>query len=232
MPSRALIIGGNRGIGLALVKHSLSSGFDVFATTRSPSAELSATKATVIEGVDVASSSSISSLVSALPSTKFDIIIHNAGIANWESNQREAGELSNEDFDSFTQEFNVNSLGPLRTLNALVASKHLGKGSKFGVLTSRMGSIEDGSGRYLGYRGSKAWLNMSMNMSAQDLSSKSIWIGILHPGMIDTDMTAGFGATVQPEESAEGLWKTMTERVNAETTGTFFHGMTGEVLPW
>ncbi|GMI09263.1 hypothetical protein TrLO_g2042 [Triparma laevis f. longispina] len=228
----SLIIGGNRGIGLALVKKSLSAGYVTYATTRSPSPELNATGANIIEGIDVSNPDSFDTLISSLPKLKFDIIIHNAGIALWSSDAKKAGELDSGDFENFTKEFQVNSLGPLRALNSLVKSEHLSSGSKFGTLTSRMGSITDGSGKYLGYRGSKTWLNMSMNMSSKDLLPSGISIGILHPGMIDTDMTSGFGAEVKPEESAEGLWKTMVERLNEDTSGTFWHGMTGEVLPW
>ena len=49
------------------------------------------------------------------------------------------------------RQFEVNALGPLRVTGALLGN--LARGSKIGILTSRMGSIGDNTtGGYYGYR--------------------------------------------------------------------------------
>ena len=58
--------------------------------------------------------------------------------------------------------------------------------------------IADGSGKFLGYRGSKCWLNMAVRMSSMDLKPKGVHLALLHPGMVTTDMTEGFGKGITP----------------------------------
>ena len=78
----------------------------------------------------------------------------NAGILARES----LGSIDAAGFERLRRQFEVNALGPLRVAQALAAN--LGKGSKIGILTSRMGSIADnGSGGYYGYRASKSAVN-------------------------------------------------------------------------
>jgi len=96
-------------------------------------------------------------------------------------------------------------------------------------MTSRMGSIEDNtSGGYYGYRMSKTALNMAGKSLAEDLRSRQIAVGILHPGMVQTRMTDFSGIT--PTEAVQGLLQRI-DQVNLNNTGTFWHAK-GEVLPW
>jgi hypothetical protein len=37
---------------------------------------------------------------------------------------------------------------------------------------------------------------------------------------------------IEPAESAAGLMKRMVDDLTLETSGTFWHATTGEVLPW
>lgn len=232
MPPRCLIIGGSRGIGLALVQESKRLGFETIATCRSHSEALAQEGIAVHEGVEVTDAAAVNTLIAELGPSKFDYIVHNAGIANWESNMRLVGELAESDLASMEIEWQVNGLAPIRMLDALLKSGNLAEGSTMGFLTSRMGSIADGSGKFLGYRGSKCWLNMAVRMSSMDLKPKGVHLALLHPGMVTTDMTEGFGKGITPAESAAGIFTRMTKDVTAETTGTFWHGVTGEVLPW
>ncbi|PNH01348.1 hypothetical protein TSOC_012775, partial [Tetrabaena socialis] len=59
-------------------------------------------------------------------------------------------------------------------------------------------------------------------------------VGILHPGMVQTDMTAGYhGADgmISPEQSAADLLSVIQTQLSIETSGTFWH-RNGTVLPW
>ena len=65
------------------------------------------------------------------------------------------------DFERIRRQFEVNSIGPLRVVHALLPN--LGRGSKVAIITSRMGSISDNtSGSRYGYRMSKAAVNIAL----------------------------------------------------------------------
>ncbi len=218
--SKILITGANRGIGLELSKQLLSRGDEVIAVCRTASEELQSLKLRVIEGIDVCTDQSISSLQSQLGDEKLDWLINNAGILSVES-------LDSLDFGTMEQQFRVNALGPLRTTAGLL--QNLPSGSKVGIVTSRMGSIEDNtSGSYYGYRMSKAAVNMAGMSLARDLKDRGVAVALLHPGMVATDMTGGRG--VPTEHSAAGLIQRM-EALDLATTGSFWHAE-GEQLPW
>ncbi len=118
-------------------------------------------------------------------------------------------------------------MGPLRVTHALIAN--LSQGSKVGIVTSRMGSIDDNSsGGYYGYRMSKAAANMAGVSLARDLEDRGIAVGLLHPGMVATEMTGNNGVPVS--QAAAGLILRM-DQLNLENTGSFWHAE-GELLPW
>ena len=218
--NNALITGANRGIGLEICRQLSSRGDAVIAVCRKTSPELQSLDLRVIEGVDVGNAESVKSLASELNAEKLDWLINNAGILSVET-------LENLDIEAMTQQFRVNSLGPLQVTAALLPN--LAKGSKVGVVTSRMGSIDDNtSGGYYGYRMSKAAVNMAGKSLSLDLEGRGIAVALLHPGMVSTDMTGGRGIPVQ--ESANGLIRRMDE-LDMSDTGSFWHAQ-GERLPW
>jgi NAD(P)-dependent dehydrogenase (short-subunit alcohol dehydrogenase family) len=132
------------------------------------------------------------------------------------------------DFDSLREQFEINALGPLRVVEALV--HHLAPGGFVAVITSRMGSIADnGRGGAYGYRMSKAAVNAAGVSLARDLAPKGHPVVLLHPGWVKTDLTGGAGH-LTPQESAAKLWARLDE-VSMETTGRFLH-CDGTQLPW
>jgi hypothetical protein len=52
----------------------------------------------------------------------------------------------------------------------------------------------------------------------------------LHPGMVTTDMTAGFSGGISTRESVAGLLARV-EEASMATSGKFYH-MNGQELPW
>ena len=218
--NRVLVTGANRGIGLELCRQLSARGDEPVAVCRQGSAALEALNIRVIEGIDVAVAEGASALSSRLENLPLDWLINNAGILAVDS-------LDNLDFEGMEQQFRVNTLGPLRITSALLPN--LPAGSKVGIVTSRMGSVEDNtSGGYYGYRMSKAAVNMAGMSLSRDLKDRGIAVALLHPGMVATDMTGGQG--VSPEHSASGLIARMDE-LELGSTGTFWHAE-GERLPW
>ena len=217
---KILITGANRGIGLELCRQLLARGDEVIAVCRRVSDELMALKLRVIEGIDVSSDESIRGLQNETGLESLDWLINNAGILSVEN-------LDNLDFAAMERQFRVNALGPLRVTAALLPK--LGAGAKIGIITSRMGSVEDNtSGGYYGYRMSKAAVNMAGVNLARDLQQSGIAVVLLHPGMVATEMTGGRG--ISPQQSVRGLIQRM-DALNMAQTGSFRHAE-GEQLPW
>eukprot|EP00698_Gefionella_okellyi_P004661 TRINITY_DN14267_c0_g1_i1.p1 TRINITY_DN14267_c0_g1~~TRINITY_DN14267_c0_g1_i1.p1 ORF type:complete len:236 (+),score=44.97 TRINITY_DN14267_c0_g1_i1:41-709(+) len=222
MAGRVVVVtGANQGIGLELCRLLKARGDTVYAACRKSSAELDQLNVNVCAGVDVSDDSQVQAFASKLAGVHVDILINNAGILTVEA-------LDSLNFDAMRQQFEVNSIGPLRVTAALLPS--LRSGSKVIIITSRMGSIADnGSGSYYGYRMSKAAVNAAGVSLARDLKPRGIAVALLHPGMVATRMTSGKGIT--STESATGLL-TRVDELTVETSGCFRHGVTGETLPW
>jgi NAD(P)-dependent dehydrogenase (short-subunit alcohol dehydrogenase family) len=217
---KVMVTGANRGIGLELCRQLMTRGDEVIAVCRTASSELKALNLRVFEGVDVGDDQSVNSLQAQLADEELDWLINNAGILSVES-------LDNLDFSAMERQFRINSLGPLRVTAALLPN--LPRGSRVGIITSRMGSVEDNtSGSYYGYRMSKAAVNMAGMSLARDLKDRDIAVALLHPGMVATEMTGGNGVPV--EHSASGLIQRM-DALDISTTGSFWHAE-GEQLPW
>ena len=215
-----VITGCNRGIGLELCRQYHAGGDDVIGACRSSNTDLDAIGIRVIDGVDVASTEGVAKLVAAVDNVGIDVLINNAGILRGD-------DLDSVDFADMEEQFRVNTIGPLRVVRALRGN--LSKESKVGIVSSRVGSIEDnGSGNNYGYRCSKVAANMVGKNLQHDLAPDGIAVALLHPGLVATDMTGGRG--VSTRDSAAGLIARMDE-LTMQTSGTFWHAE-GYVLPW
>lgn len=215
-----LITGCNRGIGLELCRQYHTRGDDVIAVCRVASDVLKNIGVRVVDDVDVVNDSAVRRLAETLRGVTIDILLSNAGILRFDT-------LETVDFDDMIDQYRVNTIGPLRITRAL--RTNLKNGSKVGIVTSRVGSIDDNSsGNNYGYRCSKAAANMvGMNLH-HDFSSLGIAVALLHPGLVATDMTGGKG--VSPAESARGLIARLDE-LGINNSGHFWHAE-GYSLPW
>ncbi|KAJ3112184.1 hypothetical protein HDU96_004852 [Phlyctochytrium bullatum] len=225
-----LVVGANRGLGLALTTHLASlPGVHTFATSRSSSEALTALGPSVTQvlGVDVLNPDAGTVIAKALPSesTTFDVVFVVAGYFTLES------------FDTISWEeqrkmFDICAIGPLFVVQRLVKEGKLRKGSKLVLITSEGGSItlrthEEGGGAY-GHHMSKAAQNMMGKLLSVDLKPLGIPVIMIHPGFLKTEMTksVGFdqyyeaGGAVEPEEAIPPLLKCV-EELTLENTGKF-----------
>lgn len=216
---KTIIIGANRGIGLEFCRKYKDAGHEVIALCRQSNDELDEVADRVFSQVDVSDQNALKAVAEEIKD--IDQLIHVAGILRNES-------IQDMNYETIIEQFEINTLGPIKSVIAFKDS--LKSGAKVGLLTSRMGSIEDNDsgGRY-GYRISKAALNAAAKSLSIDLKPDGIAIAILHPGYVRTDMTGGNGL-INTDESVWGMMKVM-EKLNLENTGTFWH-TNGEVLPW
>jgi NAD(P)-dependent dehydrogenase (short-subunit alcohol dehydrogenase family) len=215
-----LITGCNRGIGLQLAAQFSERGDTVIGVCRSPSDELTALDTRLITDIDVADGDSVAKLAIELGDTPLDVLINNAGILI----DDQFGSIN---YDDMVRQYQVNTLGPLRVIEAL--RHNLAEGSKVAIVSSRVGSIADnGSGNHYGYRASKTAVNqIGMNLMHQ-LKPFGVAIALLHPGLVATEMTGGRG--ISPQDSAAGLVARIDE-LSLENTGSFWHAE-GYELPW
>jgi NAD(P)-dependent dehydrogenase (short-subunit alcohol dehydrogenase family) len=254
MSLTAAVTGGNRGLGLEIVKHLAESSQyqKVFAMCRKSSNGLNdlqemlkgKCEIVVVESIDVSKDEVATTIQEKLSGNKIDLLINNAG--GYDSDPTKHGSIQ-EFFQSQKLEklkmadmqecFEINSLGPLRVTQALLSSKALEEGSKVVVISSLMGSINDNtSGGHYAYRASKAAANMIFKSLSVDLKAQGIVVGIIHPGMVETGFTGGHAVngTHSVESSTLGVLQAV-DSLNLENTGSFIHGNYGEGLkpcPW
>ena len=157
-------------MGLELCRLYQARGDEIIAVCRSITPDLSDLAVRVIDNVDVADGDDVDKLAGELTGVNLDILLNNAGILRSDT-------IDSVDFDSMIEQYRVNTLGPLRVTRAL--RKNLGQGSKVGIVTSRVGSIEDNSsGNNYGYRASKAAANMvGMNLR-HDLARDGVAVAL------------------------------------------------------
>ncbi|MDQ3262123.1 MAG: SDR family oxidoreductase, partial [Myxococcota bacterium] len=218
---RYLITGGNRGIGLEFVRQLLERGDQVEATARAPRSarELQTLLAAHPERLrlhacDVASNGSVVALGHQLAGTPIDVLINNAGVMGTEDS------LGGFKFDDFLETLNVNAVGAVRVIQALLPNLRVGGGRKLIQITSGLGSISDNrSGGYLDYRMSKAALDMLAVNLARELGGEGFSSIALQPGWVQTDM-GGEGAPTPVETSVGGMLKVI-DGLQASDNGRF-----------
>lgn len=221
MSKTVVITGANRGIGLSLTQYYAALGWHVYAACRQSSPELEQSGAKLITGIDMSDDRALQSLHQQLENESIDLLINNAGILRDEV-------LGRINYDTIESQFRVNALAPLKLTETL--RNRLAAGAKVAMITSRMGSLADNTsgGRY-GYRMSKAALNMAAVSLAHDLKGQDVAVGVIHPGLVGTDMIGGYG-DITPDQAAARI----AERIDGLTlgnSGSFWHS-NGERLPW
>jgi NAD(P)-dependent dehydrogenase (short-subunit alcohol dehydrogenase family) len=225
------ISGANRGLGLEFARQYAASGARVFAGARDPenAKELNETVRAsngklIVLPLDVAKDASVKAFAAKIGATPVDILIANAGVFGGERQHK----LENIDYGEFIETLNINTAGVLRLGGALANNLKAAHG-KFIAITSGMGSIAEASGGYLGYRASKAALNMVMRVLANDLKRDGVVCIPLSPGWAKTDM-GGPNAPQSADETVREM-RRLIERLTLGDSGKFLNWK-GEGRPW
>ena len=222
-----LVVGADRGIANAICLQLHARGDQVIAACMGATDPFTEGGVDSIGGIDVTSAPAVSKLVEALKrrNAKLDWVLHVAGVLGLD-------ELGKIDYDDMRRQFEINTLGPLRVVEATLP--FLNSGGKVGIVTSRVGSLGDNSsGQMYAYRVSKAGANMVALNLHHDLSKRGIAVVALHPGMVATALTKDYPGTfnyIQPEDAARGLIARMDE-LSLATSGEFRHA-SGDKLMW
>jgi len=226
-----LITGANRGIGLELTRCYASRGDTVIACCRSPQhaddlrrIKEQANDSVIIHELDVTDDISIAALKTSLGSMAIDVLINNAGVIS--PKNQSTWEM---DFDGFLNTLNVNTLSPLRMLQAFMDPLKASTAPKAITISSDMGSFTSPTTDRIAYRTSKAAVNRIMCAAAQDLKPENIIIALIHPGWVKTDM-GGPDAHITPPQSAAGVVEVI-DNLDIDTSCGFF-AWDGSKIEW
>ena len=222
--ANVVVVGADRGIGAAMANIYHRRGDRVAAICLESGTELD-DDVRVVPDIDVTDAAAVQRLAIALTDHPIDVLVHVAG--RWSFDRW--GQF---DYAQMLADYNLNALGPLRTVCAL--QDNLQSGGKVGIVTSRMASIGDNaSGGMYAYRMSKAAANMlGVNLYHQ-LEPQGVRVILLHPGTVATAMTKGapnWDEFTKPAEAAAGLVAQM-DRLGPDTPPEFRHA-DGTLLPW
>jgi NAD(P)-dependent dehydrogenase (short-subunit alcohol dehydrogenase family) len=220
-----VVTGANRGLGLEFARQLTEAGATVIGTARRPEAatELKALGARV-EQLDVSSAASVESFAERLGDLPIDVLLNNAGIFP------SRGGLTTLDPDEALQVYAVNTIGPMRVTKALLDNLRAGNRKLIMNMSSGLGSIvANGRGGAMGYRESKAALNMFTRSIAAEFVDDGFTCIAMSPGWVRTDM-GGDSAPLSPEESVRGMLSVLAG-VGVDDSGSYFD-YRGEELGW
>jgi NAD(P)-dependent dehydrogenase (short-subunit alcohol dehydrogenase family) len=183
---KALITGGNSGIGYATAKELKALGAEVIITGRRKDAvEKAASELGVIGLVaDQSQISAIEGLVSEVTTIfgKIDILFINAGVVE----QSSIADATEKSFDNI---FGVNFKGAYFTLSKFIPL--LNDGGSVVFLSSNTAHM-DGANSSI-YASSKAALNSVMRIAAVELAPRQIRVNSVSPGPIATEIMNKIG---------------------------------------
>jgi NAD(P)-dependent dehydrogenase (short-subunit alcohol dehydrogenase family) len=232
-----VVTGTNRGIGLEMVRQYAAAGWEVIGTARNPEAasELQALskqyKGISIEKLDVADVRSIEAFAARIKGRPVDVLVNNAGTLG-DVPKQTIGSL---DLDEFNKVMAANAFGALKVSEALKPNLLAGQMKKVFGMTSGLGSSEltARSGRFYAYRMSKAAVNIGFRALAADWKPDGILVGIIAPGMVETDLlrASGFpGKGITTQESVAGMIKVI-DGMTLESNGKAIN-YDGKPIPW
>jgi len=230
--STVLVTGANRGLGLEFARQYAADGWNVMAGCRDPGSAKALGQLAAASGgklrvlaLDVTDTASVRDSAKSLSGEAIDVLINNAGVGS-PKGQR----LGSLDYAAWARVLDVNTLGPMRVVEAFLDSVAKGGDRKIVTVTSAMGSIADNaSGGSYAYRSSKAAVNIVMKSLSIDLAPRGITCVVVHPGWVRTDM-GGPGGKIDPPESVAAL-RRLIAGLKPEDSGRFFN-YDGKTYPW
>jgi NAD(P)-dependent dehydrogenase (short-subunit alcohol dehydrogenase family) len=213
---RALVVGDTGGIGAALSQALRVRGHQVTGLSRSR------------DGFDLADPESVAAGLAGLE-PDFGIVLVATGVLGVPEKSLKA--LS---ADAMARQFAVNAVGPALVLRGLPRLLPRGRRAIVGVLSARVGSIEDNRlGGWYSYRAAKAALNQILKTAAIEIARThpQAVLAALHPGTVETAFTAGHAANKVTPATAAGNLLSVLDGLTAADTGCF-RDRSGADIPW
>ena len=246
--STVLITGANRGIGFELARQYAEAGWNVIATTRRPAddkgvADLRALAAkhpqVAIERIDVTDTAMIRGVAAKYADRPIDVLINNA--ANVEQTLAADVAILNQpydqiDFDAARTDFDVNTLGPMRMIQAFMPAVMRSRQKKIVNVTSLAGSFGRGMPGSMGmnYGASKAALNKySVLLSkAKDVQQQGVIVALVQPIFVASKPDMKTNERAAPVDQEIAKLRKLIERMTVEHSGRITNFTTGETDPF
>ena len=219
--ARAIVIGASGGIGSALAAALELRGDSVVRLSRASDPPL-----------DLEDAASIEAAAAALaPLAPFDLVLIATGLLHGDGVAPEKS-WRHIDGAAFDRLFRVNATGPALVMRHFLPLLARNRPAVMAALSARVGSIGDNRlGGWVGYRSAKAALNQIIRTLAIELARshpQALLVG-LHPGTVDTGLSAPFqrnvapGKLFTPDQSAARLLAVIDALTPADSGGCFDH---------
>lgn len=249
MNRHALIIGGSRGIGLALVETLLADPTWTRVTAAARHAESAAGLQRLAEihgprlvrlNLDVSDESSLEHAVATVRSAEssLHLLINTAGLLHGDglAPERRLAEVKAE---ALLRSYAVNAVGPILIAKHFQPLLTHGERAVLANLSARVGSISDNRlGGWYAYRAAKAAQNQLTRTVSIELARRApkLITVALHPGTVATDLSKPFSGNVAgdklftPAYAAERLLAVIAG-LSTESNGRFY-AWDGAEIPW
>ncbi len=174
----ALVLGANRGIGLAIANEFLASGWKTIGTYRSGPAEANFDQLPC----DLADVSSVETLVNQVEAkySRIDALVINAG---WNKDSL-LMRLTDEDLLQIVQTNLIGSIQAARRVSRLMMKQRSGSIIFIGSVVGFLGSAGQTA-----YASTKAALVGAARSMARELGPRNVRVNVVAPGYVNTDMT-------------------------------------------
>lgn len=218
----ALVSGGNRGIGIEIVRQLAGKGITVILGSRDEEKGRAAAEGVegdvVVRQLDVTDQESVDRLAGSIEEEfgRLDILVNNAGVANDRGERGVDIDLDERVRDSLE----ANLLGAWRLSQMAIPFMQRNRYGRIVNISSGLGALEDMGGGSPAYRVSKAGLNALTRIFSSELRGSGILVNSVDPGWVRTEM-GGQSASRPVEEGADTpVWAATLP--NNGPTGGFF----------
>ncbi|KID99321.1 aps10-like protein, partial [Metarhizium majus ARSEF 297] len=243
-----VITGGNRGIGLGLVKALLARpSTSVIATVRNDEAARALEEIAAAIGVGdgsgldmitldlsrAPSPEQVGKAVADLGHNRVDVLINNAGMSRLMVPAVQTAA------DDLRAAFEVNSIAPLVVFQGLWPLLQKSASPKVVMMTSSVGCItlqELSGGSYGPSKAALNWITRALHLQNEESGLVAV---ALHPGWVQTGMgeqaARDWGCAHQPPETVQASVRGILEVVDGATRDTVSGTMVtfqGQMLPW